>query len=208
MVASAASLIGSKGVAGTSLSDVLRASGAPRGSIYHHFPRGKGQLAGDAIRWTQAQVLSYQRECPSTTPAGVIDHFVNLFRQSMVNTECRAGCPVAGVLVDTYSEEDGLMELGRESFRSWISLLAQQLRASGLAPRESRSLACTTLASVEGALILCRAEGTIDPLDEVNAELRGLASSKARGHAPPARRKRKIEETRSRGEKSALRGQG
>src|SRR5271155_4041954 len=131
MAQSAASLIGSKGLAATSLSDVLEDSRAPRGSIYHHFPDGKRQLAGEAMRLTQAQVLSYQRSCKSTTPANVIDHFVDLFRQSMVSSECRAGCPVAGVLVDTYSEEDGLMQIGRESFRAWISLLAGQLRTSG-----------------------------------------------------------------------------
>lgn len=180
MVVSAASLIGSKGVAATSLSDVLDASGSPRGSIYHHFPGGKGELAGDAMRWTQAQVLSYQRGCTSTNPTGVLDHFVELFRQSMVSSECRAGCPVAGVLVDTYSEVDGLMQVGRESFRAWISLLAAQLQAAGLNIRDARSLALTTLASVEGALILCRAEGGVGPLDQVNTQLRALAATKPR----------------------------
>ncbi len=49
MVRSAASLIRTRGVTGTSFSDVLADSGAPRGSIYHHFPEGKEQLAADAI---------------------------------------------------------------------------------------------------------------------------------------------------------------
>jgi TetR/AcrR family transcriptional repressor of lmrAB and yxaGH operons len=181
MVESAASLIGSKGVAATSFADVLDSSGAPRGSIYHHFPEGKRQLAGEAMRWTQAQVLSYQRGCPSKTAAGILDHFVNLFRQSMVSSKCRAGCPVAGVLVDTYSEKDGLMQIGRESFRAWISLLAGQLRARGVTARDARSLALITLASVEGALLLCRAEGGVGPLDRVNDELRALAAIKTRG---------------------------
>jgi AcrR family transcriptional regulator len=180
MVESAASLIGSKGVAGTSFSDVISASGAPRGSIYHHFPGGKFQLAGDAMRWTKDQVLTYQRNCPSKTPDGVLDHFVDLFRQSMISSNCRAGCPVAGVLVDTYAEEDGLMQVGRESFRAWIALLAAQLHATGLTEREAESMATTALASVEGALILCRAEAGLEPLDRVNVELRAMALRKAR----------------------------
>jgi TetR/AcrR family transcriptional repressor of lmrAB and yxaGH operons len=52
IVRSAAALFGSRGLSGTSFSDVLADSGAPRGSIYHHFPRGKKQLAEDAIGWT------------------------------------------------------------------------------------------------------------------------------------------------------------
>src|SRR5207249_1860292 len=70
MVRSAASLIRTRGVAGTSFSDVLADSGAPRGSIYHHFPEGKEQLAADAIKWTSERVLAHQRECPASTPKG------------------------------------------------------------------------------------------------------------------------------------------
>ena len=184
MVESAATLIGRHGVAATSLSDVLDASGAPRGSVYHHFPEGKGELAGDAMQWTRERVLTYQRGCTATSPEGVLDHFVNLFRQSMVSSECQAGCPVAGVLVDTYSEEDGLLQIGRESFRAWIRLLAHQLRAVGLTRQKARSLAVTTLASVEGALILSRAEGRAEPLDRVNAELRVLAGASAPRRRP------------------------
>jgi TetR/AcrR family transcriptional repressor of lmrAB and yxaGH operons len=188
MVESAAVLIATKGIAATSLTDVLEASGAPRGSIYHHFPNGKRELARDAMRWTQAQVLSYQSQCSSATPAGVIDHFVDLFRQSMISSKCRAGCPVAGVLVDTYSEEDGLMRIGRESFRAWIASLTGQFRARGVTSKEARSLALTTVASVEGAIILCRAEGRVGPLDQVNADLRALAATKVRGQGPQSGR--------------------
>ena len=61
MVRSAASLIRTRGVNATSFSEVLADSGAPRGSIYHHFPEGKKQLAEDAIRWTSERVLAHLR---------------------------------------------------------------------------------------------------------------------------------------------------
>ena len=50
MVRSAAALFGSRGLSATSFSDVLADSGAPRGSIYHHFPGGKKQLAAGRDR--------------------------------------------------------------------------------------------------------------------------------------------------------------
>ena len=50
MVRSAAALFGSRGLSGTSFSDVLADSGAPRGSIYHHFPRGKKAARGGRDR--------------------------------------------------------------------------------------------------------------------------------------------------------------
>src|SRR6202023_912507 len=92
MVRSAASLIRSRGVSATSLSDVLADSGAPRGSIYHHFPEGKDQLAEDAITWTSERVLAHQRTCPATTAEGVLDCFIDMWRQVVVASGGRAGC--------------------------------------------------------------------------------------------------------------------
>src|SRR6266852_2806477 len=69
MIRSAAALFGSRGLSGTSFSDVLADSGARRGSIYHHFPGGKKQLAEDAIGGTSQQVLARLRACPAGTPA-------------------------------------------------------------------------------------------------------------------------------------------
>src|SRR5437868_9939475 len=51
MIESAAVLFRERGVQGTSFADVLEHSGAPRGSIYHHFPGGKAQLAEETTRW-------------------------------------------------------------------------------------------------------------------------------------------------------------
>lgn len=175
MVLSAASLIGSRGVSSTSFTDVLKHSRAPRGSIYHHFPRGKRELVGDAMRWTTEQVLAYQRTCNATTASGVLQHFVELFRQSVVASHCRAGCPVAGVVVDTYSEDEDVLELCRASFRQWISLLTSQLAAVGVPKPRARALAITALASIEGALILCRAERSVAPLATVADQLSHLA---------------------------------
>src|SRR5688572_25251950 len=56
MVAGAADLVSRRGVNGTSMRDVVRHTGTPRGSIGHHFPRGKQQLIEDAIVFAGAQV--------------------------------------------------------------------------------------------------------------------------------------------------------
>ena len=66
---------------------------------------------------------------------------------------------------------DGLMEVARETFRSWETVLAEQLEQAGVPPRRARGIALATLAGMEGALILCRAEGTVQPLDDVAEEL-------------------------------------
>src|SRR2546421_4843590 len=51
MIESALVLMGEHGVEATSFSQVIEHSGAPRGSIYHHFPGGKEQLIEEATRY-------------------------------------------------------------------------------------------------------------------------------------------------------------
>src|SRR3977135_2341731 len=91
MVRSAASLIRSRGVSATSLSDVLAESGAPRGSIYHHFPDGKRQLAEDAIQWTSERLLAHLRAGAPATPSDVMKRFIAMWRQVVVTSAGTAG---------------------------------------------------------------------------------------------------------------------
>jgi TetR/AcrR family transcriptional repressor of lmrAB and yxaGH operons len=180
MVRSAAALIASRGLNATSLADVLADSGAPRGSIYHHFPDGKAQLAQDAVRWTSDQVLAFQRSCPAQTPTDVLNCFIGMWRRVVQTSEGRSGCVVAGVAVDTDESDEadesdevagGLMSVVRSTFRSWVDLLTEQLTATGVPVERARPIALAVLAGMEGALILCRSEGSSAPLDEVAQEL-------------------------------------
>ncbi len=187
MVRSAASLIRSRGVSATSLADVLADSGAPRGSIYHHFPEGKRQLAEDAISWTSERVLAYLRAGRPSSPSEVLERFIDLWRKVVVTSGGTAGCVVAGVAIDTVPDETGLMAMVRATFHSWAALLGQQLEAVGVPKPRAMPIALATLAGMEGALILCRAEGNVRPLDAVAEELMRLLPLERRG-----RRKRPV----------------
>jgi TetR/AcrR family transcriptional regulator, lmrAB and yxaGH operons repressor len=189
MVHSAASLIASHGVSATSFSEVLADSGAPRGSIYHHFPEGKKQLAGDAIGWTSARVLAYLRTVPTGSGAEVLRSFTGLWRQVVESSSGSSGCAVAGVAVDTGAAEDPeLLGAVRSTFRAWVATLAERLEAAGVPAARATPIALAALAGMEGALILCRAEGNSGPLDTVASELMLLlpaaASRRAEGGDP------------------------
>jgi TetR/AcrR family transcriptional regulator, lmrAB and yxaGH operons repressor len=171
MVVSAASLISRHGMSATSFSDVLADSGAPRGSIYHHFPDGKAQLVGDAVRWTAERVLAYQRNCPASTPTETLDWFIDLWRRVVVASHATAGCAIAGVAVDTAPDDVALMAAVRESFAAWVDLLADQLRSAGVESDQAAPIAVATLAGMEGALVLCRATGDSAPLETVARQL-------------------------------------
>jgi TetR/AcrR family transcriptional regulator, lmrAB and yxaGH operons repressor len=169
MISSAAALIGARGLSGTSFSDVLADSGAPRGSIYHHFPGGKKQLAGDVIAWTSEQILGYQRGCPAVSAGGVLAWFIDLWRQSVLASGGCGGCPVAGVAMD--ADDDELTIAARAAFASWTALLAGQLLATGVPADRARPIASMALTAMEGALVMCRVERSVEPLETAAAEL-------------------------------------
>jgi AcrR family transcriptional regulator len=177
MVQSAAALIGSQGMNATSFSDVLADSGAPRGSIYFHFPDGKRELARDAIRWTSEQVIAHMRASSADSAAEVVRHFVALFQHVAEVSNGAAGCAVAGVTIDVPASDEELLIDAREAFHSWVDLLSEQLRDVGVAKKRAREIALTCVASVEGALILCRAEGGAAPLDAVAKQMALLVAS-------------------------------
>ena len=173
MVQSAAHLFGSRGVNGTSFSDVLVASGAPRGSIYHHFPDGKRQLTEEAIRWTSTEIVAYLESFPGGSPEDAIEHFVALWRSTVVPSEGTAGCPLVAAAVDV-ADDPLLLDLIQSQFDAWINVLARQLRDAGVSTRRSHSIALTAVAAMEGALLLCRAARSSTPLETTARELRHL----------------------------------
>jgi AcrR family transcriptional regulator len=188
MIRSAAALFGSRGLCATSFADVLADSGAPRGSIYHHFPGGKKQLAQDAIAWTSAQILAHLDACPADTAAGVLAWFVDLWRQSVQASGGSSGCPVAGIAIDVGdadadadADDDliGLIGAARAAFAQWTDRLAGQLQAAGVPAHRCGPIATTALAAMEGALILCRAERSTRPLEATARELMNLLPAQA-----------------------------
>jgi len=173
MVRSAALLIGCRGVASASFAEVLEASGAPRGSIYHHFPDGKRQLVAEAIEWTCGLIVEHIESGPVEPAEAVLAHFVALWRASLTASGAEAGCPVAAVAIDA-ADDEHLRELTRRAFEDWVERLAARLQRSGLDAGRAHALALTILAAVEGAVILCRAQRSVGPLDGVEAELKRL----------------------------------
>jgi AcrR family transcriptional regulator len=172
MVRSAALLFRERGYSGTAFSDVIAHSGAPRGSIYHHFPGGKAQLAEEAVAWAAQAIAARLDEAlaQERDTAGVLHAFLAPWREVLERSDFRAGCPLVAITVET-DVPPGLAAAVATAFAGWQELLAARLRGAGIAPARARTLASLTLAAIEGAVLLCRAQRTTAPLDAVAAEL-------------------------------------
>src|SRR4051812_40625090 len=93
MIESAALLFRQRGIHGTSFSDVLEHSGAPRGSIYHHFRGGKTQLAEEATRWAgEFIVAGAVAALEEDDPVAAIDAFRRQWTALLRRSDFAAGC--------------------------------------------------------------------------------------------------------------------
>src|SRR3954447_19658550 len=101
MIASAAQLFRRRGIEGTSFSDVLAHSGAPRGSIYHHFPGGKAQLAEEATRYAGEVIAGgLVAALDEKDPSAAVRGFAGLYRGLLQASDFAAGCPIVSATLE------------------------------------------------------------------------------------------------------------
>jgi TetR/AcrR family transcriptional repressor of lmrAB and yxaGH operons len=169
MVASAAELLARQGLEGTSFAEVLDRSGAPRGSVYHHFPAGKEQLIGEAIDLAGSNALGWIDKKEGSPPDEIVRWFVHIWRELLRRSRFEAGCAVLAVTVATDSPE--LLNHAADVFRSWRRRLAELFEIGGLRREDAARFSAVLIASTEGAVVLCRAEQSLEPLDIVESQL-------------------------------------
>jgi AcrR family transcriptional regulator len=171
MVESAALLFREQGYTGTGFRDVIEHSGAPRGSIYHHFPRGKTELAAETVRYAGSVIArQIDRLARDGDAVAVLRAFVRWWERLLEESDFRAGCPVVAVAVEAHEDADLVTATG-EAFAGWERALAATLRRSGTRPARARRIATLAIASIEGAVVMCRARRSTKPLLDVGREL-------------------------------------
>jgi AcrR family transcriptional regulator len=168
MIVSTALLLREKGLTGTSFGDVIDHSGAPRGSIYHHFPDGKAQLVEEAMHYAGSYVAE---SIADTDPIEALRSFKRGWRKTLERSDFKAGCPVVAVAVEAHGDAPQLAGAAAQAFASWQGAMTRLLERDGVEPARARTLAATTVAAIEGAVVICRAQRDMKPLEDVSAEL-------------------------------------
>jgi TetR/AcrR family transcriptional regulator, lmrAB and yxaGH operons repressor len=185
MVRAAVELFRERGYAATSFGDVLARSGAPRGSIYHHFPGGKEELAAEAMRrYTAATVRALRAAVENGSAVEAVRAFVGASRVALVASDYRQTCPIAGVALDLMPADDVLAGYVTEAFTRWREVLRDALARDGVPAARAASLATLVVAGAEGALLLGRADRSPAALDAALDELVAHVAAVVREHNP------------------------
>lgn len=165
LIGSAIELLRRNGVAGTGLAELLEHSGTARRSVYVNFPGGKSELMAEATR-TAGRLMD-----PTLTglaPAGdgrvSLSAFAESWKEGLRSSDYAAGCPIVAAALGR-TESSSAADAAGEVFNEWQEMLARRLSSEGVGTDEAESLATTIVAAVEGAVILCLAARSTDPLD-------------------------------------------
>ncbi len=169
-------LLRRQGYAATGLNEIVRRSGAPKGSLYFHFPGGKEELAaaameqtGEELRGAIAAVIA-SRPRASESLGALIDGL----GAGLEASGYRDGCPIATVTLEAAATSEVLRAAAERVFAAWLGTLEEGLVAGGLEPARAARRALLVLSAIEGALLLARARRDLAPLEAVRDELAAL----------------------------------
>lgn len=166
ILTAAAELMRHRGYAAVGMKDLVAAAGVPIGSLYHHFPRGKVQIAREALVNAGAAygLLIPTLVDPHDDLGDAVESVFAQAAEDMAATGYANMCPVAGVAAEIADTVEELREATAEVFTGWLDGGTAYFQARGLAATEARDLTVALVGALEGAFILARTLRSPEPL--------------------------------------------
>lgn len=178
MLDTAAELFQTQGYHATGLNQLLSEGGAPKGSLYFHFPGGKEQLAAEAVTLagsrTGGQFAALAAAAPD--PATAVELIVEALAEELSTSDFRRGCPIATVGLDAADESEPIRTACADGYLSWQDLLAEYLATQGI--NDAAELATVIVASIEGGLLLAKIQHDLAPLRAIGHHLSSTVRSR------------------------------
>lgn len=144
-------LFQTKGYHGVGIVEILQAAGAPKGSFYHHFPRGKEQLAVEAMAWLEGEVTAYLDDLAGRG-ADAREMAAGMARHAVEGVRKRPRGTLLSVLTQDVAPES-------EAVAAAVRRYADALRTRLAATAKDEAFADAALAMILGAAVIARLEG-------------------------------------------------
>jgi AcrR family transcriptional regulator len=178
MLLSAAEVLRERGAAGVTIDEVLTRSGAPRGSVYYHFPEGRNQLLTEALRFAGDSIAADIDDAVGQGGVALVRNFVEFWERTLADSDFNAGCPVVAAAIGSADDDPELSAVAGEIFNRWRAALTRAFVTDGFDEADAGSLAVTCIAAMEGAVVLCRSTRSAEPLREVAQQIEFLVKSR------------------------------
>jgi len=159
LIDATAGLLRSKGYSAMGLSEIIKISSVPKGSLYHHFPGGKQELASVTIMETgekmalTVEALVRKSECVVEAVSRYFNHYI----EQLEKTDFQNGCPLATTALETATLTDTVQKACSKSFALFEEMLTVQLADTGLSSEDAQKASIYTIAAFEGGQLLAKA---------------------------------------------------
>ena len=177
LVEAARELFYLQGFAGTSVADILEKAEVNSGSLYYFFKTKEDLLVAVLDRYIEllqpiviAPIFSKE-----TDPIKRVFALLDGYRQGLLMTGCRQGCPIGNLALEMSEKSDAVRERIVLNFQNWRDTVRQSLIDAGdrLPPDVDReNLATFVLTVMEGGVMLARARRSVEPFDASVAVLK------------------------------------
>jgi len=156
----AVDLFGARGYEGVGVAELLEKSGAPRGSLYFHFPGGKQQIGAEVVARVGENVAMRFR---GLHESGVdMETFIDrVFKTTAKESKDRCyeqSCPMAAIATGFGNGDELLATAVRGAFNSWEAEIRAAAIARGMSAPNAQVFASAMLTAMEGAFIISKAQ--------------------------------------------------
>ncbi|OBK50409.1 TetR/AcrR family transcriptional regulator [Mycobacterium sp. 1081908.1] len=178
MLLSAAEVMRERGAAGVTIDEVLARSGAPRGSVYYHFPDGRNQILTEALQYAGDSITAMIDDAAGWGARALLREFVEFWERLLSEGDFGAGCPVVAAAIGSDDAEPKLSAEAGAILGRWCTALTRAFVNDGFDDAEASSLAVMSIAALEGAVVLSRSTRSTDPLHQVGEQLEFLIKAR------------------------------
>ena len=171
----AATLFRRQGYAATGLKQILDEAGVKAGSLYHHFPQGKQQLAAAVVDSAGSGIEQLLRRFLATDRpvADIVDRWIDLLVAGLAGDQ-RDGCPIEPIATESVNASPLVRAASARAFTGWCVAIEERLSSEGWSDNDAETVALAVISLIEGALILSRIAGDPAALSAAKPAARSL----------------------------------
>ncbi len=165
LIRSAANLFRKRGYNGVGLNDLLTDANAPKGSLYHHFPNGKSDLAVASATWASDQMLRLIAVCfdeAETFKDGATTMCFKLAKLFDLTDHWDA-CPIGSTLFEGPDNTE-FRTLAEHLYEGWITEVRDHAERFGMTAEDAAKAAEHVFILIQGGWMLARARRSSDVL--------------------------------------------